>query len=103
VAGIGFPQVQFLYKAYPCSYDVCRTDQENESIRRGAIDFIQKPFQNQGFQNIFTKIDAALKQGPKKVLIVEENASTLRLSPTIWRVLTFQQKSRAHWNRVCRP
>lgn len=47
---------------------------KNESIRRGAIDFIQKPFQKQGFQNIFTKIDAALKQGPKKVLIVEENA-----------------------------
>ncbi|VTQ07574.1 response regulator [Sphingobacterium daejeonense] len=47
---------------------------KNESIRRGAIDFIRKPFQKQGFQGIFSKIDSALGNGPKKVLIVEENA-----------------------------
>ncbi|WP_185218477.1 response regulator [Sphingobacterium mizutaii] len=46
---------------------------KSESIRRGAIDFIRKPFQNQGFQEIFSKIDSALSNGPKKVLIVEEN------------------------------
>jgi len=46
---------------------------KSESIRRGAIDFIRKPFQKQGFQEIFSKIDAALSNGPKKVLIFEEN------------------------------
>ena len=46
---------------------------KSESIRRGAIDFIRKPFQKQGFREIFSKIDAALSNGPKKVLIVEEN------------------------------
>ncbi|MGN0020758.1 MAG: response regulator [Sphingobacterium hotanense] len=46
---------------------------KNESIRRGAIDFIRKPFEKQGLQRIFSKIDEALNNGPKKVLIVEEN------------------------------
>lgn len=46
---------------------------KNESIRRGAIDFIRKPFEIEGLQGIFTKIDAALKKDPKRVLIVEEN------------------------------
>ncbi|WP_313513916.1 response regulator [Sphingobacterium sp.] len=46
---------------------------KTESIRRGAVDFIRKPFQKQGFREIFSKIDAALSTGPKKVLIVEEN------------------------------
>ncbi|WFB63538.1 response regulator [Sphingobacterium sp. WM] len=46
---------------------------KSESIRRGAIDFIRKPFQKQGFQEIFSKIDMALRKGSKKVLIVEEN------------------------------
>lgn len=46
---------------------------KNESIRRGAIDFIRKPFQKQGFQSIFSRIEEALNNGSKKVLIVEEN------------------------------
>ncbi|WP_254529314.1 MULTISPECIES: response regulator [unclassified Sphingobacterium] len=46
---------------------------KSDSIRRGAIDFIRKPFQKKGFQEIFSKIDAALSNGPKKVLIFEEN------------------------------
>src|SRR5690606_35449119 len=46
---------------------------KSDSIRRGAIDFIRKPFQNQGFKEIFSRIDSALSNGPKKVLIAEEN------------------------------
>lgn len=46
---------------------------KHDSIINGAINFINKPFDIEDFQDIFTKIDSALNSGPKKVLIVEEN------------------------------
>ncbi|MEO8472622.1 MAG: response regulator [Chryseolinea sp.] len=45
-----------------------------ESLMKGAIDFINKPVAFEQMQEIFSKIEYALKHHLKKVLIVEENA-----------------------------
>lgn len=47
---------------------------KNESLMKGAIDFIDKPVAAEQLQEIFKKIEYVLQQHPKKVLIVEENA-----------------------------
>jgi signal transduction histidine kinase/DNA-binding response OmpR family regulator/CHASE3 domain sensor protein len=47
---------------------------KNESLRKGAIDFINKPFILDNMQEIFKKIESVLNRNPKKVLIVEENS-----------------------------
>ncbi len=44
-----------------------------ESLLRGAVDFINKPFALEQMQDIFSKLEQALNKGPRKVLIVEEN------------------------------
>ncbi len=44
-----------------------------ESLSRGAVDFINKPFAYEQIPEIFKKIELALHEGPFKVLIVEEN------------------------------
>lgn len=46
---------------------------KQESLLRGAVDFINKPFALEHMQDIFKKLENALNKGPKKVLIVEEN------------------------------
>ncbi|MDB5274498.1 MAG: histidine kinase [Chitinophagaceae bacterium] len=47
---------------------------KNESLRKGAIDFINKPVQtSEQMQEIFHKIEQVLYRNPKKVLIIEEN------------------------------
>ena len=46
---------------------------KKESLQKGAIDFINKPFALEKMQEIFQKLEKALSQYPKKVLIVEEN------------------------------
>lgn len=46
---------------------------KQESLLRGAVDFINKPFALEQMQDIFEKLENALSRGPKKVLIVEEN------------------------------
>ena len=46
---------------------------KQESLLKGAVDFINKPFAIQEMQNIFKKLEDALSRSPKKVLIVEEN------------------------------
>ena len=46
---------------------------KQESLLRGAVDFINKPFALEQMQEIFKKLENALNKGPKKVLIVEEN------------------------------
>ncbi len=46
---------------------------KQESLLRGAVDFINKPFALEQMQEIFKKLENALSRGPKKVLIVEEN------------------------------
>ncbi len=46
---------------------------KQESLLRGAVDFINKPFALEQLQEIFTKLEDVLKRSPKKVLIVEEN------------------------------
>lgn len=46
---------------------------KQESLLRGAVDFINKPFALEQMQEIFKKLENALSSGPKKVLIVEEN------------------------------
>lgn len=50
------------------SYEV-----RHESLRKGAVDFINKPIAFERMQDIFKKIEYVLTQHPKKVLIVEEN------------------------------
>ncbi len=46
---------------------------KQESLLRGAVDFINKPFALEQMQEIFGKLENALTRSPKKVLIVEEN------------------------------
>jgi signal transduction histidine kinase/CheY-like chemotaxis protein/CHASE3 domain sensor protein len=46
---------------------------KKESLLKGAIDFIDKPFAFEQLESIFLKIENALNKDPKKVLIVEEN------------------------------
>ena len=46
---------------------------KQESLLRGAVDFINKPFALEQMQEVFKKLEKALDRSPKKVLIVEEN------------------------------
>ncbi|MDF3078988.1 MAG: histidine kinase [Sphingobacteriaceae bacterium] len=46
---------------------------KKESLTKGAVDFINKPFAIEQMQQVFQKLQSALTSGPKKVLIVEEN------------------------------
>jgi len=46
---------------------------KKESLLKGAVDFINKPFAFEHMQEIFHKLEHALTRHPKKVLIVEEN------------------------------
>lgn len=46
---------------------------KNESLMKGAVDFINKPIAVEQIQDIFKKIEYVLTRHPKKVLIVEEN------------------------------
>jgi signal transduction histidine kinase/DNA-binding response OmpR family regulator/CHASE3 domain sensor protein len=46
---------------------------KKESLQKGAVDFINKPFALEKMQDIFVKLEHALSRHPKKVLIVEEN------------------------------
>lgn len=45
-----------------------------QSLMKGAIDFINKPVAMEQMTQVFKKIEEALKRSPQKVLIVEENA-----------------------------
>ncbi len=46
---------------------------KHESLLRGAVDFINKPFALEHMQEIFETLESAMNRSPKKVLIVEEN------------------------------
>ncbi|MDM1296404.1 response regulator [Sphingobacterium sp. N143] len=46
---------------------------KKESLMKGAIDFINKPVALEQMTSVFQKIESALSQSPKKVLIIEEN------------------------------
>ncbi|SMC66121.1 response regulator [Moheibacter sediminis] len=46
---------------------------KKESLKKGAIDFINKPIALEQMRQIFSKIDEALNRNSQKVLIVEEN------------------------------
>lgn len=46
---------------------------KQESLLRGAVDFINKPFALEQMQEVFNKLEKALDRSPKKVLIIEEN------------------------------
>lgn len=46
---------------------------KKESLLKGAVDFINKPFAFEHMQEVFQKLEHALSRHPKKVLIVEEN------------------------------
>ena len=51
---------------------------KKESIRKGAIDFINKPVALEQMQQVFKKIEEVLSKENKKVLIVEENPKHAR-------------------------
>lgn len=46
---------------------------KKESLLKGAVDFINKPFAFEQMKQVFEKLEYALSRSPKKVLIVEEN------------------------------
>lgn len=46
---------------------------KNESLMKGAVDFIDKPVALEKMQEIFKKIEYVLSRNSKKVLIVEDN------------------------------
>src|SRR4051812_24735722 len=46
---------------------------KKESLLKGAVDFINKPFAFDQMQDVFNKLEYVLKRESKKVLIVEEN------------------------------
>jgi len=47
---------------------------KEESLNKGALDFISKPVAFEKLPGLFESIEEALTRGPKKILIVEENA-----------------------------
>jgi len=47
---------------------------KEESLMKGAIDFINKPVALEQMTDVFRKIEEALRKSPQKVLIVEENS-----------------------------
>lgn len=47
---------------------------KKESLLKGAVDFINKPFAHEQMQEVFKKIEYVLSNESKKVLIVEDNA-----------------------------
>ena len=46
---------------------------KKESLLKGAVDFINKPFDISEMGEVFKKIEDALNKGSRKVLIIEEN------------------------------
>lgn len=46
---------------------------KKESLTKGAVDFINKPFAHEQMQEVFRKIEYVMKGDSKKVLIVEDN------------------------------
>jgi CheY-like chemotaxis protein len=46
---------------------------KSESLMKGAVDFINKPFAFDQMHDVFKRIEYVLTHHPKKVLIVEEN------------------------------
>ncbi len=46
---------------------------KNESLLKGAIDFVEKPMAYEQMQEVFKKIEYVLNRDPKKVLIIEDN------------------------------
>ncbi|MEO6903787.1 MAG: response regulator [Bacteroidia bacterium] len=46
---------------------------KKESLLKGAVDFIEKPFAFEQMKEVFEKIEQVLKRDPKKVLIIEDN------------------------------
>jgi len=47
---------------------------KNESLMKGAVDFVNKPLAFEQMQQVFKKIEHVLTKESKKVLIVEENS-----------------------------
>jgi signal transduction histidine kinase/DNA-binding response OmpR family regulator/CHASE3 domain sensor protein len=47
---------------------------KKESLSKGAVDFINKPFAHEQMQDVFRKIEHVMSGGAKKVLIVEDNS-----------------------------
>ncbi len=46
---------------------------KKESLLKGAVDFINKPFALVQMKTVFEKLEDAIRRSPKKVLIVEDN------------------------------
>ena len=46
---------------------------KNESLLKGAVDFVDKPMAFEQMKAVFQRIEYVLNRGPKKVLIIEDN------------------------------
>lgn len=46
---------------------------KRESLLKGAVDFIDKPFSTDQLSDVFRKLEETLNKHPKKVLVIEEN------------------------------
>lgn len=46
---------------------------KNESLMKGAVDFVDKPMAYEQMHEVFKKIEYVLNRNPKKVLIIEDN------------------------------
>jgi signal transduction histidine kinase/CheY-like chemotaxis protein/CHASE3 domain sensor protein len=64
----GDPDTRHIPVHIMSSYEV-----KNESLTKGAVDFINKPFAFEKIKDVFQKIEGILTDQTKKVLIVEEN------------------------------
>ena len=51
---------------------------KNESIQKGAVDFLSKPMAFENMDNVFERIEYFLNRSAKKVLIVEDNGRHAR-------------------------
>ena len=67
------PQTRPIPVHIMSSYEV-----KNESLMKGAVDFINKPFAFERVEEVLHKIEHVLTHHPKKVLIVEENSKHAR-------------------------
>ena len=64
---------------------------KHESLMKGAVDFINKPFAYEQMGDIFEKIEFVLNRESKKVLIVEENSKHAKA--LAYFLSTFEVKS----------
>ena len=62
------PQTRLIPVHIISSFEV-----KNESLQKGAVDFMSKPMAFENMDNVFERIESVLNRSARKVLIVEDN------------------------------